>query len=153
MQDNASVNAMQGSIWLFWSCVTPGGVRSSSLPTPTVRPGPETAFLPSWTSVYGAQLPHMLFPSLPSLGGLLHGQNCTPTSNHQVPAKQWASGQQLWPHNTCIQQRQSTTSESSLHMFIFVPILQFFSVVQKCYFILLLTSNIIYMRVFVFFSL
>lgn len=86
-----------------------GGVWSSSLPAPVIRPGPETAVLPSWTGMCGAQLPHMLYSSLPSVGGLLHGKNLTSTSNYQVPAKQWAFGQQLWPHNTCFQQRQSTT--------------------------------------------
>lgn len=90
-----------------------GAVWSSSLPAPVVRPGPETALLPGWKGVCGAQIPHMLFPSLQSVGGLFHSWTLTSTSNHQVPAKQWVSGQQLRPHNACFQKRQSTIRNNS----------------------------------------
>ena len=95
--------------------VTPGAVWSSPLPAPVIRPGPEAAGLPGRTGVFGAQLPHLLLSPLQWVGRLFHGWTLTSTSNHQVPAEQRAFGQQLWPHNTCFQQRQSATSESSLH--------------------------------------
>lgn len=90
-----------------------GPVWSSSLPAPVIRPGPETAVLPGWTGVSGAQLLHLLLPPLPSVGGLFYGWTSTSTGNHQVPAKQRPFGQQLRPHNTCFQQRQSTTGNNS----------------------------------------
>lgn len=95
--------------------VTPGVVWSSPLPAPVIRPGPEAAGLPSRTRVCGAQLSHLLLSPLQWVGGLFRGWTLISTSNHQVPAEQRAFGQQLWPHNTCFQQRQSATSESSLH--------------------------------------
>lgn len=104
--------------------VAPGAVWSSSLPTPFIRSGPETAVLPSRTGVSGAQLLDVLLPSLPSVGGLFFGWALTSTSNHQVPAKQRVSGQQLWPHNTRFQQRQSTTSESPLLISFFLVTFQ-----------------------------
>lgn len=99
--------------------VAPGAVWSSSLPAQFIRSGPKTAVLPGWTRVSGAQLLDMLLPTLPSVGGLFYGWTLTSANNHQVPAKQRASGQQLWPHNTHFQQRQSTTSESSLRISVF----------------------------------
>ena len=89
--------------------VSPGAVWSPPLPAPAVGPA---AVLPCGTGVSKAQLPHLLVPPVPPVGGLLHRRTLAPPSHHQVPAEQRASGQQLCPHNTCFQQRQSSTSES-----------------------------------------
>lgn len=94
--------------------MTPGAVWSPALPPRAIRPGKGAEVLPSWTGVSGAQLLHLLLPPLRSVGGLFNGWTPASPSNHQVPAKQRPFGQQLWPHNSCVQQRQSTTGESSL---------------------------------------